>query len=85
MKTFTELSKYLVLMSEQSFTAAAADLSQQMLVQMVHTRDVNQLSSGSELDLTLVIKNLQLPLKHQHCSVKHIKFEVSGVKMRKPY
>lgn len=31
-----------------------------MLVQMVHTRDVNQLSSQAELALTLVIKTLML-------------------------
>ncbi len=55
-------------MSEQSFTAAGGDLSQQMLAQMVYTRDVNQLSSPAELALTLVIQNLLLQnrvtLKH---------------------
>lgn len=50
---------YLLLMSEQSFNAVA-DLRQQMLVQMVYTRDVNQLSSQAELALTLVIKTLML-------------------------
>lgn len=44
-------------MSEQSFTTAGGDFSEHMLVQMVYTRDVNQLSSQAELDLTLVIKN----------------------------
>lgn len=47
-------------MSEQRFTAAGGDLSQQMLLQMVYTRDVNQLSSPAELVLTLVEKNLLL-------------------------
>lgn len=42
----------------KSLTAAGGDISQQMLAQMVYTRDVNQLSSPAELDLTLVIKNL---------------------------
>lgn len=41
-------------MSKQSFTTAGGDLSQQMLVQMVYTRDVNQLSSRAELALTLL-------------------------------
>lgn len=53
------LSMYLLLMSEQSFNAAGG-LRQQMLVQMVYTRDVNQLSSQAELALTLVIKTLML-------------------------
>ena len=48
-------------MSEQSFPAAGGDLGQQMLVHMVYTRDVNQLSCGAELALTLVRKNLLLP------------------------
>lgn len=50
---------YLLPMSEQSFNAVG-DLRQQMLVQMVYTRDVNQLSSQAELALTLVIKTLML-------------------------
>ena len=39
-----------------------------MLVQMVYERDVNQLSSGSELALTLVIQNLLL---HNRVTLKH--------------
>lgn len=41
-------------LSEQSFAAAGGDLSQQMLVQMVYTRDFNQMTSLSELALTLL-------------------------------
>lgn len=41
-------------MSKQSSNAAGGDHSQQMFVQMVYTRDVNQLSSRAEPALTLL-------------------------------
>ena len=56
-------------MSEQSFSAAGGDLGQQMLVQMVYTRDVNQLSSGAELALTLLIKTFLL---QNRVTLKHL-------------
>lgn len=51
----------LLLVSEQSFPAAGGDLSQQMLVQMVYSRDVNQLNSGAAPAFTPLIKNLLHP------------------------
>lgn len=63
------LGTHLLQMSEQRFTAAGGDLSQQMSVQIVNTRDVNQLSPEAELASALVTKILLLQkgvrLKHE--------------------
>lgn len=57
-----QVSEWLLLLSRQNFTAVDGDLSQQMLLQMVYTGDVNQV----ELAFTLLL-NLKLG-KWSYCS-----------------
>lgn len=71
----------------KSSNAVGGDLSQQMLLQMVYTRDVNQLSSGAEPALTLLQRESAAPgqskafvyeaTRGESCTVANIFFSSS--------